>query len=250
MLFLIVSMLVMVSIGYFFTYLIPTKQKSISLILSSHKAFFIAQSGVEFAIRYASDNSWTTPSQLNNLNGITKSLGDGQFSLIYDSTTDRLTSRGIIQNISQRQITVSNLTQFVSKAGLIIDPDRPPPCQTTQTIGKQTVTVVNFYIKNLSSSNIILNAFQSNWVQNPPTRHIQRIYLSGILRYNGNYQNGSSPEPFNSLHTINSGETISVSIWFTMIVNNLRSMVVILYDNGGNNYNFNLDSEGDGFPGC
>lgn len=252
-LFLIVAMLLMVAIGYVFSYLTPTKQKSAIFPVYSNQAFFIAQSGVEFAVRYASDNSWTTPVLLTNLNGITRNLGNGQFTLIYDSSTNRLTSRGDIQNISQRQISVSNFTQFVSSGALIIDPDRPVPCQTTRTIEKRTVTVVNFFIKNVSASSITLNAFESTWIQNPPTRQLERIYLGGILKFNGNYPSGSAPQPFTEpppIYTINSGESILISVWFTRIVNNLRSMIIIFYSTTGEGYNFNLDPEGNGIPGC
>lgn len=249
-LFLIIAMLIMVMIGTLFTYLIPSKQKSIIFPIYSTQVLFIAQSGVEFAIRYASDNSWTTTSQLNNLNGITRNLGNGHFTLAYDATNDRLTSSGVVQNIGERRIIISNFTQFVSSSALIIDPNRPAPCETTGVIGKQTVTVVNFYIKNVSSSNITLNAFQCSWVQSPPTRQIVQINLNGNSRYQGNYPNGSPPESFSQPYTINSGTTILVSIYFNRIVNNLRSIIFTLYDNLGNSYEFNLDPEGDGLPNC
>ncbi len=249
-LFLIIAMLIMVTIVYIFSYIIPTKHKSIRFPIYSTQAFFIAQSGVEFAVRYASDNNWKTPAQLSNLNGITRSLGKGQFILTYDAPTDKLLSRGIIQNLSERQILVSNFTQFVSSNALILDPDRPPPCQTTGLIGKQTVTVVNFYIKNVSTSNIVLNAFQCSWTQDPPTSRIRRIYLDGRLRFNRFYSNGNPPETFNRNHTINSGSTMVVSIYFSRLVNNLRSIVFTLHDTSGNSYDFNLDSEGDGLPSC
>ncbi len=51
--FLVIAMLLMVTIGYVFSYLIPTKQKSVVFPIQSTQAFFIAQSGVEFAVRYA-----------------------------------------------------------------------------------------------------------------------------------------------------------------------------------------------------
>lgn len=249
-LFLIIVILIMVTIGYLFSYIIPTKQKSIRFPIYSTQAFFIAQSGVEFAIRYASQNNWRVPSQLTNLNGITKNLGRGQFTLNYDSITDKLYSTGIIQNLSERKITISNFTQFVTSNALIIDPDRPSPCQTTKLIGKRAVTVVNFYIKNVSTSNIVLNSFQCSWVQNPPIRRIISIYLNGTPRFIGNYKSGGPPANFILPYPINSGSTVSVSIYFTNIVNNLRSIIFTLYDNTGNIYNFNLDPEGDGLPLC
>jgi len=252
-LFLVVAMLLMVALGYVLSYLIPTKQKSVIFPIHSNQALFIAQSGVEFAIRYASDHGWTTPAQLNNLNGVTRNLGNGSFTLLYDSLTDKLTSMGNVQNIGQRQIVVSNLTLFVSSGALIIDPSRPVPCLTTDIIGNQTVNVVNFYILNNSSSSITLNAFQATWTQDPPTRQISRLYLGGTLKFNGNYPNGSAPQSFNVpplTFTINPGQSVFVSVWFTRLVNHLRSMVVTLYSTTGDSYNFNLDPEGDGLPPC
>jgi len=107
-------MLMMIGMGYILTYLIPTKHKTAALSLSSTQAYFIAQSGVEFAVRYASDRGWRTPAQLNNLNGLTRNLGNGRFILSYESSSDRLTSIGEVQNISQRRILISNFTQFVN----------------------------------------------------------------------------------------------------------------------------------------
>lgn len=240
----------MVTIGYLFSYIIPTKQKSIRFPIYSTQAFFIAQSGVEFAIRYSSQNNWRTPAQLTNLIGITRNLGRGQFTLTYESITDKLYSTGIIQNVGERKIAISNFTQFVTSNALIIDPDRPPPCQTTILIGKRAVTVVNFYIKNVSSSNIVLNSFQCSWVQNPPIRRINSIYLDGTQQFNGNYNSGDPPANFILPYPINSGSIVSVSIYFSNIVDNLRSMIFTLYDNSGNIYNFNLDPEGDGLPPC
>ena len=112
-LFLIIAMMLMVSIGYVFSYLIPTKQKSVSLTISSNQALFIAQSGVEFAIRYATGQSWATKPALNNLANMTRNLGRGSFTLDYDEPNDRLISRGQIPNASERRIVVSNFTSFL-----------------------------------------------------------------------------------------------------------------------------------------
>ena len=252
-LFLVIAMMLMVSIGYVLSYLIPTKQKSVSLGVSSNQAFYLAQSGVEFAVRYATDQGWSTAAQLNGLDGITRNLGRGMFTLDYNSTTDQLTSVGEVLNASQRRIVVSNFTQFVSGGALIIDPARPVPCLTTGLIGKQTVNVVNFYIINNSSSSITLNAFQSTWVQDTPTRQIEQLYLGGTLKFSGNYPNGGAPQSFTAApltFTINAGQSVLVSVWFTRLVSNLRSMIFTLYSTTGDIYNFNLDSEGDGLPAC
>lgn len=252
-LFLVIAMLLMVSIGYVFSYLIPTKQKSVAFTISSNQAFFLAQSGVEFAVRYATDQGWTTTAQLNGLDGTTRNLGGGRFTLDYNDTSDSLISVGEIPNASQRRIVISHFTLFLSSGVLIIDPTQPVPCLTTGLIGKRTVNIVNFYIINNSSSSITLNAFRSTWVQSPPTRQIERLYLGGTLKFDGNYPNGGAMQSFNSpplTFTINAGQSVLVSVWFTRIVDSLRSMTVTLYSTTGDNYTFNLDSEGDGLPPC
>lgn len=253
-LFLVVAMLSMVAIGYVLSYLIPTKHKSILFSITSTQTYYIAQSGVEFAVRFATDQGWTTPAQLANLNGMTRNLGSGRFTLNYDPSTDQLSSRGEVQNIGGRQIIISHFTQFVrsgSSGSLIIDPDQPPPCQTTSIIGKQPVTVVNFYMKNISASMISLNAFQARWLQSPPSGHIELIYLGGTLKYSGNYPSGGVPRSFTSPpYSINSGQSISVSIIFTRIINSLQSLEITLYDLTGKDFTIPLDPENDGFLGC
>ena len=113
--FLIVAMLLMVILAYVFSYLIPTKQKSVVYPIQSTQAFFLAQSGVEFAVRFAKDNGWTTKTLLNtNLGGgVTRSLGSGSFTVTYASSNDTLTSVGYVPTSTQRrEIVVSNFSSF------------------------------------------------------------------------------------------------------------------------------------------
>jgi hypothetical protein len=119
-LFLVIAMLLMVTIGYVFSYLIPTKQKSVVFPIQSTQAFFIAQSGVEFAVRYAQDNGWTTTTLLDNLNyppDNTRSLGAGRFTLTYTNVApnlDTLISVGEVPiGTERRRIVVSNFTRFL-----------------------------------------------------------------------------------------------------------------------------------------
>jgi hypothetical protein len=121
-LFLIIAMLLMISIGYVLSYLIPTKQKSVVFPIQSTQAFFIAQSGVEFAVRYAMTQTppWTTPVLLNNLNtppNNTRNLGAGRFTLTYTNVApnlDTLISVGEVPTGDERRrIVVSNFTRFL-----------------------------------------------------------------------------------------------------------------------------------------
>jgi hypothetical protein len=116
--FLAVAMLLMVILAYVFSYLIPTKQKSVVYPIESTQAFFLAQSGVEFAVRFAKDNNWTTKHSLGtNLNTApnnTRTFGTGTFTLTYTTSTDTLTSVGYVPTgTPRREIVVSNFSQFV-----------------------------------------------------------------------------------------------------------------------------------------
>jgi len=112
-------MMLMVSIGYVFSYLIPTKQKSVLFPIQSNQAFFLAQSGVEFAVRYANTQTppWRTPAQLAGLTGMTRNLGAGRFALTYTNTApnlDTLTSVGEVPiGTVRRSVRVSNFTSFL-----------------------------------------------------------------------------------------------------------------------------------------
>jgi hypothetical protein len=108
--FLVIAMLLMITIGYVFSYLIPTKQKSVVFPIQSTQAFFIAQSGVEFAIRYAQVNG------VGTLNGMTRTLGNGQFSLTYNNSgTGTLTSDGQVPTgTTRRSIRIPNFTSFLT----------------------------------------------------------------------------------------------------------------------------------------
>jgi len=119
-------MLLMVIIGYVFSYLIPAKQKSVVFPIQSTQAFFIAQSGVEFAIRYAQDNG------VGTLNGMTRTLGNGQFSLTYNgSGTGTLTSNGQVPTgTTRRSIQISNFTRFLMSIAYFGYANTPPDNQT------------------------------------------------------------------------------------------------------------------------
>jgi hypothetical protein len=56
-LFLLMAMLLVVGIGYVFSYLIPTKQESVVFPIQSTQAFFIGQSGFPF-ITILISNFW------------------------------------------------------------------------------------------------------------------------------------------------------------------------------------------------
>ncbi len=251
-LFLIIAMLLMVTIGYVLSYLIPTKQKSVIFPVQSTQAFFIAQSGAEFAVRYAQDRCWTTTTLLDNLNGITRNLGSGRFSLIYNFGTygDKLISIGEVPSGSERRrIIVSNFTQFLVPPTLIIDPNSPAPCLTATRFFWWYQYEASFYIKN-GSCPITIDSFQATWDVNPP--QINRIRLDGTTVYTGSYTNGGPRTYFTNSYTIAAGNTIRVQIrWnWNFGTCSFNNLIIYFYDTNGNMYTFIVDPDHNGLPGC
>jgi hypothetical protein len=247
-LFLVFAMLLMVTIGYVFSYLIPTKQKSVSFPIYSNQAFFIAQSGVEYAVRYSADQGWTTPTALLGLNAVgvnQKNLGNGRFTINYNDTNNTLTSVGEVPTgTERRRISVSNFTSFLAK-GLILDPASPVPCWTS--VNQRA----RFFIKNVSSSNIILTGFSATWAQTSTTR-IRQIYMNGVQKYSGNYYSGDPSANFNqggNSQTIVPNEVIQVDVYWqqSRVTGNI---VITFYSTTGEAYTFDLDPEGNGLPSC
>jgi hypothetical protein len=255
-LFLIIAMMLMVTIGYVLSYLIPTKQKSVLFPTGSVQAFFIAQSGMEYAVRYSADRGWrgTTDSgtydltHLNDAGVNQRNLGNEKFTIGYVSGTDKLTSTGEINNRNEKRVvSVSNFTQFLR---LIFDPASATPCWSKGT------REAHFYIKNARGSDVTLQSFSASWTETGPSRRITQIDMDGTQKYSETYYSGDPPEDFNrggSSQTITSGQTIQVIIYWNANLSNGANILITFYTGtggGGVNYIFNLDPEGDGLPNC
>jgi hypothetical protein len=238
-------MLLLIAIGYVFSYLIPTKQKSVSFSIHSTQAFFIAQSGVEFAVRYAVSQDWLTPASLNGLDGLQRNLGRGRFTLDYDQNTNTLTSIGVITNASERRVKVSNFSSFLQNPkGVILDPRSPSPCWTTIR------RVARFYIRNAREDNVTFTRFSASWTMTGPTRRISSIDMNGVQRFSGNYRSGDSPAPLDSTQTINSDEAIEVVVTWSGTMTTCTDIVITFYPAAGNGYTFYLDPAGGGLSSC
>lgn len=253
-LFLVFAMLLMITIGYVFSYLIPTKQKSVRFPIYSTQAFYIAQSGVEFAIRYAQDQGWRGATDnsifdLNRLNGISRTLGNGTFTLSYNNTLgDILTSTGQITGSTEnRVVRVFSFNPFLR---LIFDPASPVPCWTNGT------QRAHFYLKNVRSTDVTLTAFSASWTQTGAARQISRIYFGPNEKYRGSYTSGTGIANFNRppggpfSQTISAGLVYEVEIRWNNDVTNGANIIITFYTATGEGYTFNLDPDGDGLPSC
>jgi hypothetical protein len=252
--FLIIAMLLIVIIGYVFSYLIPTKQKSVRFPIYSTQAFYIAQSGVEFAVRYASaDQGWRGATDngiydINRMDGISRPLGNGTFTITYNNAVgDTLTSTGQTTGSSEnRVVRVSNFSPFLRLLFVTSPWPYRNPYWSTGT------SRARFYIRNVRSTNVILNSFSASWTQNNPQRRISRVYIGGTEKYRGNYNSGSGIANFNRppagpfTYTLTPGTVYLVEIRWNNNVNNGRYIFITFYSTAGDGYAFNLDSAGNG----
>ena len=247
-LFLVIALLLMVAIGYVFSYMMPTKQKSVSLTIHSTQAFFIAQSGVEFAVRYAVSQSWTTPAALDGLDNLERSLGRGKFTLTYDRPTNTLISAGTISGASERRVEASNFTSFLQNPkGVILDPRSPSPCWT---LARRRA---RFYIRNAREDSVTITRFSATWTQTGTTRTISDVYMGGSQKFSGSYSNGAPPVTFNrggNSQTINSDQAIEVRVYWSGAMTTCTNIVITFYPAAGNGYTFYLDPAGGGLSDC
>jgi hypothetical protein len=251
--FLIIAMSLMIIIGYVFSYLIPSKQKSVVYPIQSTQAFFIAQSGVEYAVRYAVAHNWRTAANLAGLNAAgvyQKNLGAGRFTINYTNTTDTLISYGEVPiGTEKRRITITNFTTFMQQH-LVLDTTYAPCLHYTLAGGNYTYEVYFHILDTDTTGNTILNSFRASWDVDPPT--INRVRFTATNRWTGTYTNGGARTNFTTNQTINAVTSIQVRIRFADLPNayNFSSLVVYFWDTTGIMYTFILDPDHDGLPTC
>jgi hypothetical protein len=229
-LFLIVALLLMVTIGYVLSYLIPVKQKSEIFPVQSNQAFFIAQSGVEFAVRYACGNGWTTTAALDaNINNLQRNLGSGRFTLTYNFATygDKLISVGEVPiGTQRRKIVVSNFTSFlmaITYFGSASNPDdngknNDNPTAVTPPVSMQAGDLVLMIAQARASSGTlaISNAGGQSWTseaqQNQTNCRIRLFWcrFNGTWSANPSVSMGSTNNNTVVMHVFRPSNTSSV----------------------------------------
>jgi hypothetical protein len=240
----------MMGVGYVLTYLIPTKQKSVQFPIYSTQAFYIAQSGMEYGVRYASEKGWRGQTDsgvfdithLNDPGVSQRSIGHGRFTIGYNSGQDLLTCTGEMTNSGEKRVLrVSNFIRFLR---LIFDPDYSAPYWYLGGTRR-----ARFYISNVRGPNRTLRRFSAVW-EADNTRTITQIYIAGAQRWSGNYSSGSPRVSFSSNYII-PGDTggVEVRIYWSGNLSNGRNIVLTLYTGANDDgFPFNLDPEGNGLP--
>jgi hypothetical protein len=245
---LIIIMMVLGSLGYVFSALIATKQYSMGMAAPSQQAFYIANSGIEYGIRYASERGWTGAA-LSGLDGMAVNLGQGQFTLDYNGTADTLSSAGQV-SASQREAALENFTSFVSNIQCmeLVSSIDPPSISGIPACTYQSNRYVRFYIRNICSSQptITLTDFSATW--NPASRVLQRVWFDGALKFQGGYNSGDPWMAFNRGGSSQDVDTccgaqyegVQVLVRFNNVLADNTTFILQFRDANGDVYTFSL----------
>ena len=173
-----------------FSYVMIAKHGSAALYVQSTQAYAVAQAGIEYGIRYATDTGyWATGSP-----GITKSLGSGSFGLIYDDSNNTLTSTGTV-GVAERAIILSSFSGYVEAAaagGIVLD---PPASRAQRTI---SVPLINNYGEDVNITNITLAKTGS-------TVTLTTIRFGGTTVWSGSRSVSPTPTVFTFNYTMSPG---------------------------------------------
>lgn len=253
-LFLIVALLLMMAVGYVLSYLIPTKQKSVGFPIYSTQAFYLAQSGMEYGVRYCSEQGWrgATDSgrldydRLNDVGAKNLVIGkvNGKFTIDYSTGTNILTSTGEINNSTEKRIvTVSNFNQFLRLTFT------SSPCWLSGYSNQRA----RFSMRRWRGTTVTLRYFSATWQQSGTTRYITTIRFGNNTRFSGTYYSGSGIVILSANQSIGTGG-VNVQIWWNQAMSNPRNLVIAFYTAAGaaigEGYTFNLDPAGNNLPGC
>jgi hypothetical protein len=196
---LVIALLLLSSVGFVFSSLIITKQKSAPLPLRSAQAFYLAQAGIEYAIRYTADNYTDFQADPDNIFPLQKSIGAGSFNVTYDAG-DNITSNGTA-GIGQRVITLSSFVSYLACQGITPESGNSP-YQGTGGGGDQK----NIYIPTVNNYDYDVYIFRIDLAKEGgnPAR-MNEIRLGNTTVWTGNKVNVSidhnnpTPFPFNQV---------------------------------------------------
>jgi len=252
-LFLIVALLLLITVGYVLSYLIPVKQKSIKFPIYSTQAFYIAQSGMEYGVRYCSDQGWrgaTDTGRLDydrlndsgvNQRNIVIGKVNGKFTINYDTGTNSLTSTGEMNTSTEKRIVrVSNFDQFLRLTFT------SSPCWISGYSNERA----QFDIRRWRGTGVTLTAFSATWQQGGTARNITTIRFGNNTRFSGSYANGSGIRNFTGGNQSVGTGGITVEIRWNAAMTNPRNIVITFYTAAGVGYTFNLDPAGNNLPAC
>ncbi|OPY77547.1 MAG: hypothetical protein A4E65_02702 [Syntrophorhabdus sp. PtaU1.Bin153] len=166
---LIVAMTLITILGVSFVSIMASKQKGFLYQIDSYRALNLANAGVEYAIRYASEGLDSNGDSIlfsdQDLSTLGRSLGGGTFSIDYAYSqtidTDRITVTGTYGS-SSRRVRLSRFRRYLSPLTLV-------PSAAPQRNGAQTIIPVICNNENNVTVNLI------NLTVNASGAHLQQI---------------------------------------------------------------------------
>jgi hypothetical protein len=167
------------------------------LYVGSTQAFYTAQAGAEYGLRYATDNSSSfcaDPAALFSALG-TVSFGNGKFTLVYDKGLNRLTAQGQVGD-ARRTITIDSFDSFLPGCGLIV----LDPALTPYRSGTGTSTRVYYQTINNASCTLRITSIGLAKNNGVPAQ-VSQLYFASTRVWNSNVwisANSSSPTVLNT----------------------------------------------------
>ena len=127
---LIMAIMILGGLAAVLSYIMGGKQRTEPLYVQSMQSYAVAQAGIEYGIRYATDNISDFLDNPNTCFPLSRSFGNGSFSLHYFDSNDpdmpnTLTSLGTV-GVGERKIILNNFTGWVLGGGISLDPGNPP----------------------------------------------------------------------------------------------------------------------------
>lgn len=201
-LILMIALLLLSGLAVVLSALIITKQKAAVLPFRSTQAFYVAQAGIEYAIRYTCDHQafWTDP---GNIFPVTKSLGAGGFNITYDAGNRSITSTGQV-GTAKREVSLASFPGYVAGEGITLEPGNPP-FQGAQ-VGEQK----GVYVPTLNNYHGNVYIFRVDLAKEGGTQaRLNTIGLGGTTVWTGNKvdvsadHNSPTSFPFNQVSCYN-----------------------------------------------
>ena len=203
-----------------FSSIMTTKQKSARLPYKSAQAFYLAEAGIEYAIRDAYDHElefWADPA---NIFPVNKSLGAGSFNVTYDEQTKGITSTGTVggakriirlgslfpcayadngdyPHTGNEVIILAKITSFLAGGVVTLEPKNIPYQGGPPFSGNQK----NIYIPTLNDTEYEVHIFNISLAnQGRKQARLNKIELGDTTVWTGNKvevsENPDSPTPF------------------------------------------------------
>lgn len=223
---LVIAMTLIAVLGASFVSLVGSKHKSSLYQLDSYRALNLANAGVEYAIRYISDelsNASSTTNYFRDLpeNLVNKNFAGGTFSIkrnfSYTASGDSIEVNAAYPSsspISNRKVKLTSFRRYLSALTLVADPtivlsQRAPkvnPIENKQIV----IPLLNNHYTNITVTEITV-AIDFSTGLNPMV--LDTIHLNGIQVYFGSSFNFSAASPSHkiNINDSNIGRTDSSS---------------------------------------